>query len=153
MDAVLAGAGFKATRDLLEHVSGLEPGAGMDLAVDVVAAVRELVGDHVAHNPYFRNFPPRGVPDTVEFWVRCLRDALVAPRTRGAASAPTDGDLLAVLDHGLIGLLDLPRYGRCQHTYAELLAAHDELIPSVKDRVASGCRNAGVGRWNSTTIV
>ncbi|UJW28852.1 hypothetical protein L3Q67_26820 [Saccharothrix sp. AJ9571] len=74
MDAALAGAGLKATGDLLEHVSGLEPGAAMDLAVDVVAAVRELVGDHVAHNAYFRDFP-RGVPDTVEFWVRCLRDA------------------------------------------------------------------------------
>ncbi|UJW28853.1 hypothetical protein L3Q67_26825 [Saccharothrix sp. AJ9571] len=34
-----------------------------------------------------------------------------------------------------MGLLELPRYGRYQHTYAELLAAHDELIPSVKDRV------------------
>ncbi len=134
MDAVLAGAGFKATRDLLEHISELEPGAAMDLAVHVVAAVRELVGDHVAHNPYFRDFP-HGVPDTVEFWVRCLRDALVAPRARSAGPAPTDGELLAVLDRGLVGLLDLPRYGRYQHTYAELLAAHDELIPSVKDRV------------------
>ncbi|MEU4519989.1 hypothetical protein AB0F52_14990 [Amycolatopsis sp. NPDC024027] len=137
MDAVLAGAGFKATRDLLEHVSGLEPGAAMDLAVDVVAAVRELVGDHVAHDPYFRDFP-RGVPDTVEFWVRCLRDALVAPRARGAASAPTDGELLAVLDHGLVGLLDLPRYGRYQHTYAELLAAHDESGIPVRSARLSG---------------
>ncbi|QWF85679.1 hypothetical protein [Amycolatopsis sp. CA-230715] len=134
MDAVLAGAGFKATGDLLEHVSGLQPGAAMDLAVDVVAAVRELVGDHVAHNAYFRDFP-HGVPDTVEFWVSCLRDALVAPHARGSAAAPTDAELLAALDQRLVGLLDLPRYGRSQHTYTELLAAHDELIPSVKDRV------------------
>ncbi|QXV57395.1 hypothetical protein [Amycolatopsis sp. TNS106] len=134
MDAVLAGAGFKAAGDLLEHVSGLEPGAAMDLAVDVVAAVRELVGDHVAHNAYFRDFP-HGVPDTVEFWVRCLRDALVAPHARGTRAVPTDAELLAALDQRLVGLLNLPRYGRYQHTYAELLAAHDELIPSVKDRV------------------
>lgn len=32
----------------------------MDLAVDVVAAVRELVGDHVAYNAYFRDFPRGG---------------------------------------------------------------------------------------------
>ncbi|MET9265289.1 hypothetical protein [Amycolatopsis sp. NPDC004079] len=134
MDAVLAGAGFKATGELLEHVSGLEPGAAMDLAVDVVAAVRELVGDHVAHNAYFRDFP-HGVPDTVEFWVSCLRGALVAPQARGSAMAPTDAELQQALDQRLVGLLDLPRYGRYQHTYAELLAAHDELIPSIRDRV------------------
>ncbi|MFK0244567.1 hypothetical protein ACIQUM_07700 [Amycolatopsis azurea] len=134
MDAVLAVAGFKATRELLEHVTGLEPGAAMDLAVDVVAAVRELVGDHARHNPYFRDFP-HGVPDTVEFWVTCLRDALVTPRSRGTTTTPTDRDLLVLLEQGLVGLLDIPRYGRYQHTYAELLAAHDELIPSVKDRV------------------
>jgi hypothetical protein len=131
MDAVLAGVGFKATRDLLEHVSGLTPGGATDLAADVVGAVRALVGDHVAHNAYFIDFP-RGVPDTVEFWVRCLREALVPPRTRRKVA---DAELLALLDHGLVGLLHLPRYGRYRHTYAELLAAHDELIPSVKDRV------------------
>ncbi|RKT88703.1 hypothetical protein SAMN05421805_1011744 [Saccharopolyspora antimicrobica] len=130
MDAVLVGAGFKASRDLLEHVSALEPGAASDLAAQVVGSVRELVGDHVQHNSYFIDFP-RGVPDTVEFWVSCLRDAFVPS---GAAS-PTDAELLAGLSAGLIGLLDLPRYGRYQHTYAEMLAAHDELIPSVKDRV------------------
>ncbi|HEX8870457.1 MAG TPA: hypothetical protein VF821_32630, partial [Lentzea sp.] len=32
-------------------------------------------------------------------------------------------------------LLDLPRYGRVQHTYEAMLAAHEELIPSLKDRV------------------
>jgi len=127
MDAVLAGVGFAATRELLEHVSGLEPGAATDLAVEVVGAVRELVGDHVRHNAYFRDFP-KGVPDTVEFWVRCLREAVVAGN-------PTDQELLALLDQRLVGLLDLPRYGRYQHTYAELLAAHDELIASVKDRM------------------
>jgi len=35
----------------------------------------------------------------------------------------------------LVDLLTLPWYGRYQHTYAELLAAHDELIASVKDRL------------------
>ena len=121
MDAVLAGAGFKATRDLLEHVSGLAPGGATDLAADVVGAVRALVGDHVAHNAYFIDFP-RGVPDTVEFWVHCLREALVSPHARRKVA---DAELLALLDQGLVGLLHLPRYGRYRHTYAELLAAPD----------------------------
>jgi len=135
MDAVLVGAGFKAARDLLEHISSLEPGAAMDLAVQVVDAARALVGDHVAHNAYFINFP-NDVPDTVEFWVSCLRDALVIGRTAaGSTTVPTDAELLATLTAGWVGLLDLRTYGRYQHTYAELLAAHDELIGAVADRV------------------
>lgn len=133
LDAVLAGVGFKAGRDLLEHVSALNPGAAMDLAVQVVGAVRGLVGDHVAHNAYFKHFP-EGVPDTVEFWLRCLRDALVPHTIEGRV--PTDAELLTALDDGWLGPLNhLPTYGRYQHTYAELLAAHDTLIDSVKDRV------------------
>jgi len=126
LDSVLADVGFKAARDLLEHVSGLAPGAAIDLAVDVLAAVRRLVGDHVTHNAYFIDFP-HNVPDTVEFWVRCLRNALVAP---GAGLRE-----FSIFDAEWVNLLTLPTYGRYQHTYAELLAAHDELIPSVTDRV------------------
>ncbi|GAA4550898.1 TerD family protein [Amycolatopsis samaneae] len=122
MDAVLAGVGFKATRELLEHVSGMEPGAAIDLATDVVGAVRALVGDQAEHNAYFLDFP-RGVPDTVEFWVSCLRAAFAAANAEG------------LIDPRPAGLLDLPRYGRYQHTYAELLAAHDELVGSLADRV------------------
>lgn len=133
MDAVLTGVGFKAARNLLEHVSGLDPGAAMDLAVQVIGAVRPLVGDHVQHNSYFLRFP-HGVPDTVEFWVSCLHDALIAG-TRGQAGQGCDTEMSAVLASGWIGLLELPRYGRYQHSYADLLAAHDVMIPSVKDRV------------------
>ncbi|MFC7615442.1 hypothetical protein ACFQV2_20010 [Actinokineospora soli] len=131
-DAVLATAGFKAASDLLEHVSAMEPGAAIDLAVEVLEAVSAMVGDHVTHNPYFRTFP-RGVPDTVEFWLSCLRDALIPMGHSGSALA--DEQLLAALGSGWIGLLALPTYGRPQHTFAELLAAHAELIPAVKDRV------------------
>lgn len=141
LDAVLAGVGFKAARDLLAHLSALEHAAAMDLAVDVVGAVRELVGDHVQHNAYFINFP-HGVPDTVEFWVRCLRDALLpgtggrlVPAAVAAAAEPSDSELRTAVATGWVNLLELPTYGRYPHTYAELLAAHDELIPSVKDRV------------------
>ena len=68
LDAVLLGVGFAATRELLDHLSALRPDAAMDAAVTIVAAVRELVGDHVEHNAYFCDFP-KGVPDTTAFWV------------------------------------------------------------------------------------
>ncbi|WP_202818958.1 TerD family protein [Actinosynnema sp. ALI-1.44] len=117
MDAALVGMGFKASRELLEHIAGFEPRSAMDIAYPVVRAARELVGDNVPHNAYFIRFP-KDVPDTVEFWVKCMRDALMP--------VPADG---------WVNLLELPTYGTYQHTYEELLAAHDELIPSVKDRV------------------
>ena len=59
----------------------------MDAAVTIVAAVRELVGDHVEHNAYFRDFP-EGVPETVAFWIDWVVDALAAvtgPRSAEAA--------------------------------------------------------------------
>ena len=42
LDAALLGVGFTASRELMEHVGGLEPGAAFDLAVAVVRAVRPL---------------------------------------------------------------------------------------------------------------
>jgi hypothetical protein len=115
MDAVLVTAGFKADRALVEYVATRRAGAAMGIAVDVVGAVRQLVGDDVKHSSYFKRFP-RGVPDTVEFWAHCLRG--------------TFGE-----DHGVVDLLTLPRYGRYQHTFDELLDAHEELIASAGDRV------------------
>ncbi|EWC61982.1 hypothetical protein UO65_2693 [Actinokineospora spheciospongiae] len=122
LDSVLAGVGFTCSGELLGHVSGLAPHAATTLAVEVLGAVRELVGDDVEHNPYFLGFPHE-VPDTVEFWVSCLRQAL----TSGAA-VPTGGP---------VNLLDLPTYGRHQHTHAELLAAHDALTATAADRVTT----------------
>ncbi|OLR93766.1 hypothetical protein [Actinokineospora bangkokensis] len=137
LDAALAGVGFTCSSALLEHVSGLAPHTATTLAVEVVAAVRELVGDQVAHNSYFIDFP-RGVPDTVEFWVGELRKALVAPRTDATGTTvPTDADLLAAAVSGELDLLAIPTYGRYQHTYAELLAAHDELVARAGDRVTT----------------
>ncbi|MEC3978071.1 TerD family protein [Amycolatopsis sp. H20-H5] len=119
LDATLLKAGFKASLPLLEHISGLAQGVATARAELVVEAVSELVGDHVEHNSYFLGFP-HDVPETLDFWVQCVHDAL---------------DSGGKLPPGLVNLLALPKYGRYQHTYAELLAAHDELIPSVKDRL------------------
>lgn len=129
LDAALLDVGFSASRALLEHVGALAPGPALDLAATVVSAVRELVGDHVAHNAYFINFPD-GVPDTIEFWVERLRAAVLA----GGGTA-TDAQLREMVGSGVVNLLDLPAYGTYQHTHAELLAAHDALVASADDRV------------------
>lgn len=143
MDAVLLDVGFKASGALLRHLSGLPEGIAMDRALLVIGAVRELVGDNVAHNAYFVDFP-RNVPDTMEFWVSLLRKALVGPRLGRAGDVPDDEELLALSGAGPVDLLRLPTYGTYQHTYAELLDAHDELIRSAKDRVTVVHLGAGL---------
>jgi hypothetical protein len=130
LDAVLLGVGFACSRELLDHLSGLAPGAAIDAAVTIVGAVRELVGDHVAHNTYFRDFPT-AVPDTTAFWIDCLV----------AAVADGDRSVEATLRRALAGvrrrpfnLLTLPRYGRYQHSYHDMLAVRDAYVASAKDR-------------------
>lgn len=49
--------------------------------------------------------------------------------------ALSSGNVLSQLRGGFVNLLDLPKYGRYQHTYEEMLAAHEPLIESAKDRV------------------
>ncbi|MEO3930274.1 hypothetical protein ABGB07_41465 [Micromonosporaceae bacterium B7E4] len=129
LDAALLEVGFSASRALLEHVGALAPGPALDLAATVVSAVRELVGDHVQHNAYFIGFPD-DVPDTVEFWMERLRAAVLT----GGGTA-TDAQLRDAVVSGGVNLLDLPGYGAYQHSYAELLAAHDALIAAAGDRV------------------
>lgn len=134
MDAVLTQIGFKASGPLLEHISKLPADIAMDRALVVLGAVRELVGDHVAHNTYFIDFP-RNVPDTLEFWLSCLRGALAPSRLGSDGDAPSDVELLLQISDPTFNLLSMPAYGRYQHTYAEMLARHDMLIASTKDRI------------------
>ncbi|GAB2855140.1 TerD family protein [Lentzea nigeriaca] len=100
LDAALLKVGFKASRELLEHISSTAD--AVEYSHEIVRAVKELVGAQAQHNPYFKDFP-HNVPDTIAFWLECI--------------------------------YELRTYGRVQHTYEEMLAAHDELIPSLKDRV------------------
>ncbi|MGW4206565.1 TerD family protein [Lentzea sp. NPDC004789] len=100
LDVALIRSGFKASRELLEHVTGLADAD--EYAQTVVRAVEELLGARAEHNPYFRSFP-HDVPGTLDHWLACI--------------------------------FHLRSYGRVQHTYEEMLAEHDELIPSLKDRV------------------
>ncbi len=129
LDAALLDVGYSASRALLAHVGALAPGPALALAATVVSAVRELVGDHVRHNAYFIGFP-HDVPDTIEFWTDRLRAAALT----GGGTA-TDAQLRDAAVSGEMNLLDLPAYGTYQHTYAELLAAHDDLITAAGDRV------------------
>ncbi|GAB2964683.1 TerD family protein [Streptomyces heilongjiangensis] len=125
-DAALLSVGFKLSAELLAHLSGLSRAAVVHTATRTLRTVREMVGDHVAHNTYFIDFPAN-VPDTEEFWTRCVAEAL---RDRKARDS-----VLSQLAHGVLNLLSLPSYGRYQHTYEEMLAVQDELIASAGDRL------------------
>ncbi|MEV1080228.1 hypothetical protein AB0I98_18540 [Streptomyces sp. NPDC050211] len=125
-DAALMSVGFKLSAELLERLSGLSEGTVVDTAVRTLAAVREMVGDHVRHNVYFIDFPAN-VPDTFDFWMRCIAEALADDATRDRT--------LEQLSSGVVNLLTLPTYGNYRHTYAEMLAAHQELIAAAGDRM------------------
>ncbi|WP_067473144.1 TerD family protein [Actinomadura hibisca] len=125
-DAALMTAGFKLSAGLLETLSAREPGTVATLAVHTLGAVREMVGDHVQHNVYFIDFPAN-VPDTLDFWMECVADALVNSASSSGA--------VAQLQSGVLDLLSLPAYGDYRHTYEQMLAAHDDLIAAAGDRV------------------
>ncbi|MFG2951955.1 hypothetical protein [Streptomyces adustus] len=125
-DAALTSVGFKLSAELLERLSGLSEAAVVHLARRTLRTVREMVGDHVRHNSYFIDFPAN-VPDTEEFWMRCVAQALGDDKSRGT--------VLTQLAHGALDLFSLPTYGRYQHTYEEMIAAQDELVASAGDRV------------------
>ncbi|MFE9044747.1 hypothetical protein ACFYOG_28080 [Streptomyces sp. NPDC007818] len=125
-DAVLRTAGFALAGPLLRELSGRSAETVDALARWALEAVRERVGDHVRHNAYFIDFP-HNVPDTREFWLSCVLRALEDPEAREEVEAQ--------LSAGVLNLLTLPTYGRYQHTYEELLAAHAELTPASSDRL------------------
>ncbi|MFE7276606.1 hypothetical protein [Streptomyces sp. NPDC057623] len=125
-DAALMSVGFKLSAELLARLSELSEGAVVDTAVRTLDTVRELVGDHVRHNVYFIDFPAH-VPDTYDFWMRCVAEALADDATRAST--------LEQLSDGVVNLLTLPSYGRYQHTYAEMLGHHEELIAAAGDRM------------------
>jgi hypothetical protein len=125
-DAALTTVGFKLSAELLERLSGLSEAAVLHTARRTLRTVSEMVGDHVRHNSYFIDFPAN-VPDTEEFWARCVAQALGDEKSRE--------NVLTQLANGVLDLLSLPTYGRYQHTYEEMLAAQDELIASAGDRV------------------
>ncbi|MEO5875002.1 MAG: hypothetical protein ABIS86_22885 [Streptosporangiaceae bacterium] len=127
-DVALMSVGWKLSGDLLEHLSGRSAATVVDTAVRVLPVVRREIGAHVVHNTYFLRFPA-DVPDTLEFWAACVADALLDPDVIARGGPST------LLASGGLNLLALPRYGRYLHTYPEMLAAHDDLVPAAGDRV------------------
>lgn len=125
-DAALMSVGFKLSAELLAHLSGLSEATVVDTATRTLRTVREMVGDHVRHNAYFIDFPAN-VPDTYDFWRGCIAEALADEAARPS--------VLEQLSNGVVDLLTLPSYGRYQHTYAELLGHHEELIAAAGDRL------------------
>jgi stress response protein SCP2 len=107
LDVALMAVGFKLSKEALAHLSTQHPAVVKNQAQTILAAVENLVGAHVQHNVYFINFP-EGVPDTCDFWWREICRLLLTGTTH---------------------------YGRYQHSYVDMLAAHDDFIPSVSDRV------------------
>jgi hypothetical protein len=129
VDAVLMKAGFKCSGELLNALGALPEGLAIDNGVEIIGWARELAGDHVQHNAYFIDFPAN-VPDTLGFWLECIRDALADPvAAAGTEVVVSPGGDLA------LSLLSLPKYGNYQHTYAQMLARHAELIPALSDRI------------------
>ena len=125
LDVALVSVGFKASRDLLDHLSGFHPVAVADAGKVVLRSVRQLVGDDAEHNSYFIEFPAN-VPDTVEFWNECIAQAVRDPSSARSVRRQ--------LRRRAVNLLDLPRYGRYQHTYEQMLEMHDTLLSSAATR-------------------
>ncbi|MFI5801955.1 hypothetical protein [Streptomyces sp. NPDC051561] len=125
LDVALMSVGFKLSGPLLEWLSELAATTVTALAVRTLEIVRGMAGDHVRHNAYFLRFPHQ-VPDTFDFWRECVAGALADDATREAT--------LDQLRSGVVDLLTLPLYGHYQHTYAELLAVHEELTEAAGDR-------------------
>jgi hypothetical protein len=125
LDAALLSVGFKLSRPLLDHLGAVAPGTVIDAAVNVLAAARRLVGDHVEHNVYFKDFPAN-VPDTMEFWLGLLSTAMV-----NAGGEP----VTSAVSMAGVNLLDLPGYGAYRHSYQEMAASRAPLVPADTDRV------------------
>ena len=136
LDAALASAGCKLSRELFADLSAREAGQVLDVGVAVLAAARRMAGDHVRHNPYFIDFPAN-VPATLEFWAELVERALLDGMPVGP-DAPTLPALVDIGGGELVeagSLLSLPGYGKVQHTYEDMLAAHEALAVRAGDRV------------------
>ena len=123
LDATLLKSGFKLSADLLTFIAKADFESAIGVSRDILAAVKELIGDHVKHNPYFARFP-KDVPDTLEFWWDCIRTHYEAT-----------GELTTLLAGGDTSWHAM--YGRHLHTFEDIVGLHDKLIlkKSVKLKV------------------
>lgn len=111
LDAALMQGGFKLSGPLLAHLSGKDPVALLAYARNVLFVVKELVGAHRKHNTYFRDFPAN-VPSTEDFWRKCLLGSYTGLGTKKEFT-----DTI---------------YGSYQHTFEDMVAAHDTYVAPLK---------------------
>lgn len=126
LDVALMSVGFKLSIELIQHLSLKHPIAVIDASTLILSVVRKLLGDHVQHNVYFKDFP-NNIPDTEEFWTACIIDALFNPDTASKIALQ--------LSTGVVNLLDLPKYGKYLHSYEHMVEAHEQFMPHIKDRI------------------
>jgi stress response protein SCP2 len=106
LDSVLMDNGFKLSSKLLKAIGGASFESAIEVSNVILTAVKGLVGAHVKHNTYFKDFP-KNVPDTLEFW-----GGLLAQHFEETGELTTN-------------LLDFATYGTYQHIYEDMLAGHD----------------------------
>jgi hypothetical protein len=126
LDTTLLSAGFKLSSEGFDYIAKLNSSDATSLATRVVQYAKALVGDHVKHNVYFKEFP-KNVPATEEFWMECILKAWQDEEIRPV--------LLTTLSAGYINLLDLPDYGRYLHSYEEMAQVQKPLKKNGKERV------------------
>ena len=114
LDAILVSNGFKLSPELFIAMAELNRYDATVMGRKILNSVKELIGAHVKHNTYFKKFPDE-VPDTFEFWLDCLLDAL-------------GKDVVIEFSGGAINLLSLPKYGKYLHTYEEMAAVHEAFM-------------------------
>lgn len=110
LDIALMQVGFKLSGNLLTNLGEADFRSALKASSVLLDAVKTLVGDHVQHNVYFKEFP-KNVPDTLEFWTGLLIKFYWQTGTLTN------------------NLLDFPEYGTCQHTYEDMLAVHERFKP------------------------
>lgn len=122
LDITLLSSGFKASQELLDYIGSLDRSYALALCYDTVEAVKQIKGDHIEHNSYFKEFP-NNVPDTLEFWASLIEQTI-------------SNNQEIKYTFGGIDLLSLDGYGKAQHTYEEMLQAHEVFIANLKDEVS-----------------
>lgn len=125
LDSALMSVGWKLSPDLFRHLSTQSPLVVKNMADQLLPVVNELVGNHVKHNVYFKEFP-KNIPEIGEFWMGLVREAL--------QDAETASLVASQMKEGAVNLLDLPSYGKYLHSYEDMLKHHEEFIPSLKEK-------------------
>lgn len=129
LDLALMKSGFKLSNELFDYLSYQHSVVVRDLTNRILPVVKEMIGDHVKHNAYFKDFP-KDIPETKDFWSFCIVDALMSVGKSKAEEIFLD---LSSLGIGSINLLDLPRYGSYFHSYEDMVKAHKVFIPILKE--------------------